>query len=420
MDTLSMARELIGHTLAYHIIIVAFSIGLPVLMSLFEWRAWRNNSERDRGFVKLLSRWAAVFVIGGVFTGTSVALQLSTLWAPFLVEVKPTVGVLFQLEGYMFLVEAIFLSWYLATIRQVGTLRHFLIGLPISIGTIGSAFFITSVNAYMNNPSAMFTYTSFLEFSHSVTSYFFATTMIVLGYLAWRSLRTQTKPALRYLQRSMGTLGIFAGVLLLVLAFLGHQSAVDIATSQPHKLAAIEILDKTQRNAPMRIGGEINAEGEAEGGIVLPGVLSFLVGMNTETEVKGLNEVPEYKWPPLIVHLLFDIKMILVGLSALTVVLVAWFHWRRGSQPRWMRKALIPLGTIGFVMMELGWLITEFGRQTWTVVGKLTTAQAMTAGANIRGTQYVFIALFAVMTVATLFALTYTTRHWRDTEKQSW
>ena len=38
-----------------------------------------------------------------------------------------------------------------------------------------------------------------------------------------------------------------------------------------------------------------------------------------------------------------------------------------------MRKALIPLGTIGFVMMELGWLITEFGRQTWTVVGKLTT-----------------------------------------------
>ena len=244
--------------------------------------------------------------------------------------------------------------------------------------------------------------------------------MIVLGYLAWRSLRTQAKPALRYLQRSMGTLGIFAGVLLLVLAFLGHQSAVDIATSQPHKLAAIEILDKTQRNAPMRIGGEINAEGEAEGGIVLPGVLSFLVGMNTNTEVRGLNEVPEYKWPPLVVHLLFDIKMILVGLSALTVVLVAWFHWRCGSQPRWMRKALIPLGTIGFVMMELGWLITEFGRQTWTVVGKLTTAQAMTAGANIRGTQYVFIALFAVMTVATLFALTYTTRHWRDTEKQSW
>lgn len=420
MDALSMARELIGHTLAYHIIIVAFSIGLPVLMSLFEWRAWRHNSERDRGFVKLLSRWAGVFVIGGIFTGTAVALQLSTLWAPFLDEVRPSVGVLFQLEGYMFLIEAIFLSWYFMTIRQVGTLKHFLISLPISIGTIGSAFFITGVNAYMNNPSAMFTYTTFLEFTHSVTSYFFATTMIVLGYVAWRSLRTQTGPALKWLQATMGRLGLFAGALLLVLAFLGHQSAVDIASSQPHKLAAIEILDKTQTNAPLRVGGEINEKGEAEGGIVLPGMLSFLVGMNTNTEVKGLNEIPEYKWPPLVVHLLFDLKMVLVGLSALTVIVVAWFHWRRHAQPRWMRKALVPLGLIGFTMMELGWLITEFGRQTWTVVGKLTTAQAMTVGANIKSTQYLFIALFAVMTIATLYALTYTTRHWRDTEKQSW
>lgn len=420
MDTLGAARELIGHTLAFHIVIVALSIGLPILMSMFEWRAWRHNSARDRALVTLLSRWAGVFVIGGVFTGTAVALQMSTLWAPFLVEVKPSVGVLFQLEGYMFLIEAVFLGWYFATMKQVGTLKHLLISLPISVGTIGSAFFITGVNAYMNNPSAMFTYTTFLEFTHSVTSYFFATTMVVIGYLAWRSLRKHSNASLVFLQHTIGRLGIFAGVLLLVLAFLGHQSAVDIATSQPHKLAAIEILDKTQRNAGLRIGGEINANGEAEGGIVLPGMLSILVGMNTNTEVKGLDAIPRDRWPMLIVHTLFDIKMVLVGLSSLIVIILVWFHWRSKSQPRWFRQALIPLGAIGFVMMELGWLITEFGRQSWTVAGKLSTADAMTKGADIQSTQYVFVALFAILTAASLFALSYTTRHWRKTEKSSW
>ena len=326
----------------------------------------------------------------------------------------------FQLEGYMFLIEAVFLSWYFLTISQVGTLRHFLIGIPVSIGTIGSAFFITTVNAYMNNPTALMTSTTVLEFLHSVTSYVFATTMVVISYLAWRSLRAQKKVALAYIHHVIGQLGIIAGILLIALALLGHQSAVNIATTQPHKLAAFEILDRTQTNAPMRLGGTINSAGKAEGGIVLPNMLSLLVGLSPNTEVKGLDSVPRYQWPPLIVHTLFDVKMALVGLSVATVAGILWFHWRRRAQPQWFRRALVLLGLIGFVMMELGWLITEFGRQTWTVVGELSTERALTLGANIRGSQYLFIMLFATVTLATIFALTYTTRHWRRTEKQSW
>jgi cytochrome d ubiquinol oxidase subunit I len=92
MDGFLAARSLIGHSLAFHILIVALSIGLPVLLSLFEWYAWRKNSERLRAFVRLLAKWTAVFVIGGIFTGTIIALQMSTLWAPFMSEVRPTVG----------------------------------------------------------------------------------------------------------------------------------------------------------------------------------------------------------------------------------------------------------------------------------------------------------------------------------------
>jgi len=420
MDSLDAARQLIGHTLAVHIVIVALSIGLPVLMSIFEWRAWRKNDDKMRATVKLLARWAAVFVVGGIFTGTVVALQLSTLWAPYLNEVRPNVGIFFQLEGYMFLVEAVFLSWYFATMHKVGTRKHFWIGIPVSIGTMGSAFFITTVNAYMNNPAAPITLTTWLEFTHSLFSYIFATVMLFLGYVAWRSLRKQTKPMQAFLNFKMGKLGIYAAVLLVVLALLGHQSAVNLATTQPHKLAAIEILDKTQSNAPLRIGGDINEQGVAEGGIVLPGVLSALVGYNDETVVKGLNEYPSYQWPDLIVHTLFDLKMMLIGLVSLVVLLVVVFIWRKKQLPKWLRVGLIPLGLTGFVLVELGWFITEFGRQTWTVVGKQTTASALTQGADIKGSLIIFLVMFAVLALATIFALAYTTRHWRATEKLSW
>jgi cytochrome d ubiquinol oxidase subunit I len=420
MDALASGRELIGHTLAVHIVIVAISIGLPALMSYFEWRAWKMNHDSYRGIVRLLSRWAAIFVIAGIFTGTAVALQLSTLWAPFLEHVRPDVGVLFQLEGYMFLIEAVFLSWYLATLQQVGTRRHFFMGLPITVGTIGSAFFITGVNAYMNNPTAMFTVTTALEVSHSVASYLFGTTLLVLGYVAWRSLKPQTKFAHTFLRTVITELAIIGGILLAILAVLGHQSAVVLADTQPHKLAAIEILDRTQSNAPLRIGGDIDEKGNSQGGVVLPGVLSWLVGGDTSTKVAGLNELPREQWPFLVVHLLFDIKMALVALSSIVILLLIWYAWRTNTQPTWLRVALIPFSLAGITMIELGWLITEFGRQTWTVAGRLSTEQAFTLGADIHRTQYLFIGLFAILTVASAYALVASTSRWRKAEKHPW
>ncbi|MFZ1258272.1 MAG: cytochrome ubiquinol oxidase subunit I [Candidatus Saccharimonas sp.] len=421
MDTTTAGRVLIGDSLGFHIIIVALSIGLPVLLSIFEWYAWRKNSDIIRGFVRLLARWTGVFVIGGVMSGTIIALQFSTLWAPFMNEARPVVGKFFQLEGYMFLVEAAFLSWYFATMKHVGTKRHFLISLPISVGTIGSAFFITAVNAWMNNPTATITSTTFNEFFHSVVSYLFATTLVVLGYVAWRSLRgAPTKPKKQFMQWAMGRLSIIAGILLLTLALLGHASAVDIAHTQPHKLAAIELLDTTQTNAPFRLGGHINSEGKAEGGIVIPGLLSLLVGNSVDTRVQGLDQYPRERWPLLIVHTLFDIKMALVGYSVLLISLAVYFYWKHREQPIWLRKTLVMSGLVGLVMVELGWMITELGRQPWAVVGKQLTADAFTKDANIMQTGIIFPILFVILTIASLYALSYTSRHWRATEKLSW
>jgi cytochrome d ubiquinol oxidase subunit I len=420
MEEVNIGRVLVGDSLGFHIIFVGLSIGLPFLISIFEWYAWRKNDDNVRGLIRLLARWAAVFVITGVMSGTIIALQFSTLWAPFMDAARPHVGKFFQLESYMFLIEAVFLAWYFATMKQVGTKKHFWISIPINIGAIGSAFFITMVNAWMNNPTGIWTSTTTNEILHSVTAYFFATTLIVLGYLAWRSLHKQTIKSQAFVQWSMNRIAIIAAILMGLLGILGHQSAVNIAQTQPHKLAAIELLDETQTNAPMRIGGAMNDEGKAEGGIVIPGLLSLLAGNSFDTKVVGLGDYPRDRWPLLVVHLLFDIKMALVGLASGLIAGTLFFYWRMRKQPRWFAILLAAFGSIGIVMVELGWMLTELGRQPWAINGKLLTADAFTKGVNMMQTGIIFPTLFVILFIATTFALTYTTRQWRKTEKLSW
>ena len=421
MDFTTAGRALITESLAFHILIVALSIGLPVIMSIFEFIAWRRRDERAKSFVRLLAVWTAIFAIGGVMSGTIIALQFSTLWAPYLDAARPYVGQFFQLEGYMFLVEAAFLSWYLFTMKEVGTRNHFLLGLPISIGTIGSAVFITSVNAWMNNPSAIITSTTFNEIGHSVLSYLFSTALVLIGYVSWRSMKRTDNTTKKFLETTLFRLAIICGIFFVLLGLMGHRSAVDIGETQPHKLAAIEILDKTTTNAPLRLGGSYDeATGTSSGGIVLPGMLSVLAGNSFDHEVKGLDQVPKDKRPMLIVHEFFDIKMILVGVSAALIAGVIFFYWRKRSQPRWFKLTLVALGSLGFVMVELGWMITEFGRQPYTIQGKLLTRDAMTKGIDVISSAYIFPILFVLLTIATIIALRFATREWRKKEKYSW
>ncbi len=62
------------------------------------------------------------------------------------------VGISFALEGFAFLIEALFLTIYMLSWKRFTPLQHWLCSLPIVAGSIGSAFAITTVNAWMNTP----------------------------------------------------------------------------------------------------------------------------------------------------------------------------------------------------------------------------------------------------------------------------
>jgi cytochrome d ubiquinol oxidase subunit I len=85
------------------------------------------------------------------------------------------------------------------------------------------------------------------------------------------------------------------------------------------------------------------------------------------------------------VHLAFDT---MVGTGFALLALAAWFAiawWRRRELPRsrWFLRAAAPAGVVAIVSLESGWVVTEVGRQPWTVTGLLLTRDAVTVSGNV-------------------------------------
>ena len=66
-----------------------------------------------------------------------------------------------------------------------------------------------------------------------------------------------------------------------------------------------------------------------------------------------------------------------------------------------MLLGILLAGPLSFLAIELGWMVTEFGRQPWTIVGYLRTANAVTTAPGLD----ISFALFSLVYILLSFAL---------------
>lgn len=421
-EGLNAARVLMGDSLGFHIFFVLFSLTLPILVAWFEWLGIRKKDTKYTDTAKFWSKIMALLVITGVISGTVVALQMSLIWPGILKFGGEVIGLPFMFETYAFLIEAIFLALYMTTWGKVGPMLHWFFGIMTALGANASAFAITSVNAWMNKPTgfelvdgkfenidvmaAMFSQTSIVQFIHSMPAYYFAASTAIAGLYAAKLLRK------KYKERSLARykfdfeiirrLVIFATIMLVALAITADITGKYLAKHEPSKLAALELTYETESNAPLLVGGVASGEDQIAGPhFKIPNGLSILAGNSADTVVTGLDAIPEDEQPPLYIHTLFDIKMTII--TFLAIAFPAYFaisKWR----PEWLRRTwllavMAVAGWFGIVLVELGWMITEIGRQPWAVRDYLTTAQAVTTNdISVLGWLFplAYVALFTV------------------------
>ncbi|MBA8824946.1 cytochrome d ubiquinol oxidase subunit I [Saccharopolyspora lacisalsi] len=414
------ARTQMALSLGWHIVLACFGVGMPAVAVFAE---WRGNRTGDGTYLLLAQRWAkamgVLFAVGAV-SGTILSFEMGVLWPGLMNTYGQVIGLPFTLEGFAFFIEAIFLGIYLYAWDRLPPRVHVLSGIPVCVAGVASAFFVVTANAWMNQPrgfdmdngrvvqvdpwAAMFNPAAWPQTTHMIIAAFMVTGFGMAAVYAVAMLRGRRD---RYHRLGFLLPFTLGAALTPVQIGVGDWAAKFLAVNQPIKLAAIEGIYETTRNAPLHIGG-FYSQGEMHYAIEIPSGLSLLAHWDPDARILGLVTAAAADRPPInIVHWAFQI-MVAIGFALL--VLGAWFGfvwWRRRDLPRnrVFLGAAVAAGIAAPLAVEFGWITTEVGRQPWIVWGRMRTAEAVTPVPNLYGGLLAVAVVYLVMTVATIYVL---------------
>ena len=395
IDALLLARIQFAFTIAFHIIFPAFSIGLASFLAVLE-ALWLYTGQ-DK-YIQLFHYWKKIFAITfgmGVVSGLVMSYQFGTNWSVFSDKTGPVLGPLLGYEVLSaFFLEAGFLGIMLFGMNKVGKGLHFFATFLVAIGTLFSAFWILSVNSWKQTPAG-FTYNDIgqfipvdwieiifnpsfpYRFVHMVLAAYLSTSFIVGAVGAYHLLKDKANKN----AKTMFSLAIWMATLVAPLQLLaGDMHGLNTIEHQPAKVAAMEGHYETQKGAPLILFGWPNSEtAKVDYAIQIPKLGSLILKHGWDEEVKGLKDWDKKDWPN--VPIVFWSFRIMVGLGMLMILIgLVGFILRLSGKlydTRLFHKACIIMGPSGLVAILAGWMVTEVGRQPYTVYELLRTADSV-------------------------------------------
>ncbi len=443
MDALDLARWQFGVTTVYHFLFVPLTIGLGVFVAGLQ-TAWHITGKDH--YLTLTKFFGKLFLINfamGVVTGIVQEFQFGMNWSEYSTFVGDVFGAPLALEALLaFFLESTFLGLWIFGWDRLPKTVHLATLWATVIGSNLSAYFILCANAWMKHPvgyrvvdgrarmtdiwAVLTNPTATAQVPHVVAASFVVAGVFVLavcGYRLRRERRAGDVAGHAAMWRSClrGAL-IMTAIAGLVVVYSGDRSAQLLHEQQPMKLAAAEGLRHDQAGAPF----------SPVPGVEMPGLLSLLSTHDAGATVQGIDDIqrryvqefgPGDYVPNLpVVYWSFRV-MVGFGLIAVALALLGlWLTRRRGllawasgrgrrtgaardrrPVPGWFARLCLfalPLPTLA---MTAGWLLSEIGRQPWTVTGELLTAASVSPGVTLTDVAIsltVFTLLYGVLAVA--------------------
>ena len=422
MSDLLAARTQMAVTLGFHIVLACLGVGMPVFLLVAEALAIRRKDATWRALARRWSKAFAVLFAVGAVSGTVLSFELGLLWPGFMARYGAVIGLPFTLEGFAFFLEAIFVGIYLYGWDRLSPWAHWWCGVPIAVSGAASAWFVVTVNAWMNVPTgfrevdgrvvdvdpfgAMLGPATGVQTTHMILAAYIVTGFLVASYYAAKILAGRGGA---YHRRAMA-LGLVLGATLVPVQIVsGDRAAKVVAATQPVKLAAMEGQFRTETRAPLRIGGLPDEETETTpGAIEIPGALSWIAYGDADALVAGLDSVPRELRPPVaIVHIAFQLMLAAGGVL---LALAAWAAWRLAfrrplANSRAFLRAVVVAGPASVIAMEAGWVVTEVGRQPWIVQGLMKTRDAVTQSHGVVWVLLTTLFIYTLLLVSTATVL---------------
>jgi len=394
MDAVLLARIQFAMTIGFHYIFPPLTIGMAWVIVLMYWKHLKTGKAV---YLQMSRFWIKVFALSfaiGVATGITMEFQFGTNWADYSRFVGDIFGAPLAAEGiFAFFLESSFLGILLLGENKVSKKLYFFSTLMVAVGSTLSAFWIIVANSWQQTPAgyeivngraeltdffaAVFNPSTIERYVHTMDGALISGSFFIMGLSAWFLLRYKH---VQFAKESLRLAIIVAFVASVLQLSFGHFHAVQVAKTQPEKLAAFEGHWETRDHAPLLLFGIPNEETETtDYAIELPGLLSLGVAGSLDTVVKGLKEFPKEERPPL--FLTFSSFHTMVGLGMMFIAFTSWGMFlimqRRAYKNRFFLKLALYGIPLPIIANEVGWIAAEVGRQPWIVYRLMKTQDAV-------------------------------------------
>lgn len=415
MDVLILSRLQFAMTTFFHFLFVPLTLGLSLLVAIFE-TAWvRTGDENWRKATKFFGKLFLINFAVGVVTGIPLEFQFGTNWASYSKFVGDIFGSLLAVEATVaFFLESTFIAVWFFGWNRLSKGLHLAAIWIVAIASNISAFWIIVANAWMQHPvgyvirngraelesfrDVVLQPFAIVEYLHTVGGAWILGGFFVLGISAWHIAR---KSHVEVFTKTFRVAAIWTLSMCVFEMLQGHLSAEIVAKTQPAKLAAMESHWETQESAPMNLIAWPDQKNERNAieALPVPGVLSFLAHYDFTTPVTGLKEFPKEDRPHVIPVFVSFRAMVALGVLLFLVALWAVWKSRRIGEQTLLLKILPWMIPIPYLTNLLGWTVAEMGRQPWIVYGLMRTEHGVSkiAASQVWGSLFMFFAIYTLL-----------------------
>lgn len=423
-DAIDLARLQFALNVGVHILFPSITIALAWWLVWFRVRYARTGAAE---WLTAYKRWTKVFALSfalGIVTGVVMSFQFGTNWPVYMNRVGNIAGPLLAYEVLTaFFLEATFLGVMLYGAERISGRLHIAATVLVAFGTTLSAFWILALNSWMQTPAGyatsgdgqliaadwwrvIFNPSFPYRMIHMLLASALTSSFLLAGLSAWRLLRAPEDLAAA---RALRAGALAAAALAPLQVFVGDQHGLNTLAHQPAKVAAIEALWQTRREAPLVLLALPDEEAKRNRlALEIPGGASLILGHARDAEIKGLSDfAPD---TPPVAEVFFAFR-VMVGIGMLMWAL-SWYGCvalRGGRKPgRRLLWAFSGFSFGGWIAVLAGWIVTESGRQPWLVTGLLRTAEAAgyageaQLGSSLTG----YVVTYAVILVSYIVVLT--------------
>jgi len=414
IDPVLGSRLQFALTTIVHIVFPVMSMGLAPFLIYFTWKDIRGD---DPVYEQLRKFWTKIFAISfvvGTVTGIVLEFEFGTNFAAFSTAAGELFGGPLAVEGMMaFMLEATFLGIFVFGRKRVSDRLYMISAIAVGLGTWLSAVWILIANSWMQTPRGYELATengqtvvhlvdpiaAYLNprfgfmFVHMQNAAVESVALFMAGVAAYYVYRHHVWGyPVEHVEFWERTLKI-ALVALLITAPLqvlqGDLYARHVYETQPQKFAAMEAVWDTEAYVPeyiFAIPTDLSQLTDPRAkelfGLGIPGGASWLAsGGDPTAEIRGLNSF-DSEAPP--VAIVFWSFRAMVGMGFWFILLAFWggYRWYTGElfEDGLLHKAFMGSSLLGILAVELGWVVTEVGRQPWVIQGILETSDGVSPG----------------------------------------